>query len=514
VRVVSVKGVSVAVVLALLAPSVRADEPLTRREKGDLAIRARAILKKHCLECHGGAESRGTISVLNHSRLVAAGPNPVPFVLPGQEAGSQIIQFLEEGSMPPGDRPHPTEDEIKTLKEWIRATAPSYPRDFDDRATLEAMLSDLQQHAADAPHLRYFSLAHLIRDGDPLPDLKKVEFDLQKALTWCGVKLPAGEAAAEPVDGAATLFRFDVSRAGWDDRELFYRSPRGGLSGIHQLTPYDLILLEYPHGFGLASDDPFAQRLDEYFSAAGLARRVPFLRADWLAEKLAVKAPLADDLRSLRELGEALKKAGSPELGKEEKMPCGPATRACAARNPAPPAPRPEAVRPVLPLSAWYSGDCQAAQPPAALTFEAIDAGGKTLATMPAGTQFRLRVTTDRRVNFVLLSVFADGDVEILRTKKGGVLDPGKHDLSPDNAGAFRIPGIVTGEPKANEYFVLLASTEKLDPPIVVRSRHSDGPDCREKGRYPIFRFVFDGGAKFDQSLVVRKVVAVTVTEK
>jgi mono/diheme cytochrome c family protein len=503
-----------AAAFVLFAPTGRADETLTRREKGDLAIRARAILKKHCLECHGGAESRGRIAVLNHARLLATGPNPVPFVAPGQETGSQIIQFLEDGSMPPGDRPHPTEDEIKTLREWIRAAAPSYPRDFDDRATLEAMLADVQEHVADAPHLRYFSLAHLIRDDAPLPDLKAVENNLQRALVWCGVKPPAGMAAAEPVDGTATLFRFDVRLAGWDNRELFYRSPRGGLTDIYRLTPYDLILLEYPHGFGVATEDPIARRLDEYLSAAGLSRRVPFLRADWLAEKLAVKAPLADDLRSLRELGEALKKAGSPELGKEEKMPCGPATRPFAARNPAPPAPKAEAVRPILPLSAWYSGDCQAVQPPAAVSMEPVDPGGKTLTTMPAGTKFRLKVTTDRRVNFVLLNVFADGDVAILRTKQAGFLEAGAHFLSPENVGAFVMTGAPTGEAKANEYFVLLASTEKFEPPIVVRSRHSDGPDCREKGNYPIFRFVFDGDAKFDQSLVVRKVVAVTITEK
>jgi hypothetical protein len=48
----------------------------------------------------------------------------------------------------------------------------------------------------------------------------------------------------------------------------------------------------------------------------------------------------------------------------------------------------------------------------------------------------------------------------------------------------------------------------------VVRSRHSDSPDGREKGCFPVYRFVFDGAAKFDQSLVVRRVVAVTVTDK
>ena len=184
----------VAGVLVLLASSafVRADEPLTRREKGDLAIRARAILKKHCFECHGGPDSRGTIQVLDYSKLVASGPNPVPFVAPNRAKASQIVQFLEDGSMPPGDRPRPTQEEIQTVKDWIGATAPSYPRAFDDRTTLQEILNDLQKHPEAAPNLRYFSLAHLVRDDADLPDLKRIEFNLNKALTWCGVKPPAG----------------------------------------------------------------------------------------------------------------------------------------------------------------------------------------------------------------------------------------------------------------------------------------------------------------------------------
>jgi hypothetical protein len=493
---------------------VRADDPLSRREKGDLAIRARAILNKHSLECHGETEARGRIQVLNHGRLVAAGPNRVPFVTPGQDAGSQIIHFLEDGSMPPGDRPRPSDEEIRTLKEWIRQAAPSYPRDFDDRTTLEAMLADLHQHPDEAPHLRYFSLGHLIRDNEPLPDLKKVEFDLQRALVWCGVKPPAGEPAAAPVDGTATLFRFDVRHAGWDYGELFSRSPRGGLTGIYRLTPYDLILLEYPHGFGLAPGDPIAGRLEEYFNSARLVRRVPYLRAEWLAEKLAMKSPLADDVRSLGELATALTKAGSPELGKETKMPCGPATRPLAAKNPAPPAPKAEAIRPILPLSAWYSGDCQANAAPFKLAFEAVDAGGKSLTAIRSGTHYRFKVTTDRKVNFVLLSVFADGDVEVVRTKQGGFLESGSHSLTPENSGAFVMTAPPTGEAKATEYFVLIASTEKFQTPVVVRSRHADDPDCRDKFRYPIYRVVLDIDAKFDQALFVRKVIAVTVTDK
>jgi len=510
-------------ILALLASAapVRAEDGLTRRERGDLAIKARAILKKYCFECHGGADSRGTIQVLNYSRLVATGPNPVPFVAPEKAADSQIVQFLEEGSMPPGDRPRPTAEEVKTIKEWIQARAPSYAAAFDDHTTLSGILNDLQQHPDDAPHLRYFSLAHLIRDDAELPDLNRAEFNLQKALMWCGVKPPKNQAAAEPVDGTATLFRFDVRHAGWDNNELFFRTTEGGKQDIYGLTPYDLILLEYPHAVTLPPADELTERLRAYFQAAHLARPVPFLRADWLVEKLAMKAPLADDLKSLSELATALKKENSPALGKEKKMPCGPTTRAFAARNPVPPAPKAEAVLPVLPLSAWYSGDCQANGPGFTLSVEALSAAGKPIQEIAVNDPFRLRVKTDRKIHYVLLMVWSDGQAVVQPTKQGGTLEPGEHTLLPLNLagkaqGAFKIAGILTGEKKANEYFVLLASTEPFPAPVVVRSRHSRGPDCDEDEpkRYPIHRFVFDPNANFDQARVIRKVVAITVTEK
>lgn len=500
------------VILASGAP-VRADKMVTRRE-GDLAIKARAILKKHCFECHGGPDSRGTIQVLDYSRLVATGPNPVPFVAPEKAAGSQIIQFLEEGSMPPGDRPRPTEDEIKTLKEWIACTAPSYPVAFDDRTTLNAILNDLRQHPNDAPNLRYFSLAHLIRDDAELPNLKKAEFDLLKALTWCEVKPPGGKLAVEPVDGTATLFRFDVRHAGWDNNELFFRKAEVAKDAF-RLTPYDLILLEYPHASNLPPADALAEQLKAYFEAAKLARPVPFLRADWLAEKLAMNTPLAEDLRSLGKLAAALKKEGSPMLGMEGKMPCGPTTRAFAAKNPVPAAPKVQSAQPILPLSAWYSGDCQAVAPAFKLTTEAIDVQGKPVKEMVKGTPFRLKVTTDRGINYVLLMVFSNGQLRVQPTKQGGFLDAGVHFLTPEgNTGAFKITDILTGEPKANEYFILLASTEKIMPPLIVRSRHSNNPDCDDMKAYPIYRFIYSGDAKFDQSLVVRRVTAVTVKDK
>src|SRR5690242_7639859 len=88
---------------------VRADEPakLTRRERGDLAIQARAILQHYCRDCHGENPIRDSVSVLDHRALTAKGP-PIPFVNLDEPRGrSQVIEFIEDGSMPPGGRDRP-----------------------------------------------------------------------------------------------------------------------------------------------------------------------------------------------------------------------------------------------------------------------------------------------------------------------------------------------------------------------------------------------------------------------
>src|SRR5262249_14760893 len=113
---------------------------------------------------------------------------------------------------------------------------------------------------------------------------------------------------------------------------------------------------------------------------------------------------------------------------------------------------------------------------------------------------------------------WADGQVRIQPTNKGGVLPQGEWRITPkdpkgEDQGAFQASNLITGEARGTEYFVfLVAATEQpLPQPVVVRSRHAQGPECEKKRQFPVWRFFFEPNAKLDQSKVVRKVLPITI---
>lgn len=459
------------------APAVE----VTPRERGDLAIQTRHILKKYCHECHdGGPKTRGRFVALNHTNLVAAGPHPVPFVVPKDAEKSQLLHFVEDGSMPPGTRKRPTPAETAVLKKWVKAGTPVFPKEFDDAHTTQTILTDLAGKPDAATHFRYFSFAHLIGDGAP-PDLAKPVDELRAALTAVGSP-PKGHPVIEPVDDCATVYRFDVRTLGWDDRDEFRRLAPRLPGSVYPLTAYDLLLLEYSNP---AAPDA---KLAAYVRDARLARPVPFLRGDWVSRVLAKDSPLAADLRHLTALAREGKGA-----------PYGPTGRAFGGRTPVPPAP------PGTPVTAWYAGDVVPERPPFDLKAE-IELDGKPVTAVTTADTFRLRVTTDRNVWFVLLLVRGDGSVVVQPTNKNLFLGAGETVLLTDTGKPFHVTEAGT------EYFVLFAAEKELPPPIVVETRHPPGaaPDAPP----PVRRCLFGDAKDFDPSRVVRKVIPVTVTAK
>lgn len=478
--------------LALAAPAPAADER-TPRQKGDLAIRARHILKTYCHQCHGGEKQHGRFVALNHLKVVAK-DLPIPFVVPNKPDESQIIHFVEDGSMPPGGRKRPPAEDRKVLKDWIEAGAPSYPAAFDDAFIASEMLADLRGQKPE--DVRYFSFVHLLRD-DAVPNLEKAADELNAALAALDPTGPKDRKVITPVGDTATLYRFDLRTLGWDNRELFDRVEKMAPAGVYaSLTAYDLLLLEYPLA---PAPDP---QLGRYLADAKLARPVPFLRGDWVSRALLGEgSPLAEDLRHLTAVSRAAGPKNPPPVDKE--LLCGTPARAFAGRNPVPAAP------PGAPLAAWYSGDIVPQNPSFDIRAE-IDLDGKAVTTVTTADEFRLKVTTDRKVWFVLLLVQSDGLVRVHATNKNRFLpEAGEHALAPGPDSPFRIvaPG--------TEYFVLFAAERELPTPVVVQSRRP-AADCADSQRLPVHRFLFDDKKlpkDFDPSRVVRRVIPVVVTK-
>jgi mono/diheme cytochrome c family protein len=238
-----------------------------------LAGRAREVLRRHCLPCHG-EQARGGLRLPEH--VLAAGERPL--VVPGQPDASLLIDLVEGGSMPPGDRPKAPAADRKALRAWIEAGATAFPPESGRDYLLAALLADFDRlKGDDRQHARYLSLNHL-------PDAERPAW--QKALRLTLDQLGAGSrpAALTPADATGTLLRIDLRELGW------HRRPYGD---AEPLNLFDLLLLEYPYA-AVPTTGPLHARLKSFLRESGQARPVPYVRADWLTRALSTQ-PLRKD---------------------------------------------------------------------------------------------------------------------------------------------------------------------------------------------------------------------------
>lgn len=453
----------------------------TEQRRGDLALAARHILHQYCRECHGGAKKQGRL-VISHAESLLRQDLPVPWVKPGEPSASQIVHFLEEGSMPPGNRPRPKPEEVRLLREWIAAGAPAFPAAFDEDYILTTLVRDLAQRGRDAPYGRYVSLAHCVPPQLGSPTLRSLESELRRHLQQCGLQ------ELVPIDPPATVFRFDIREAHWHSRELFLRLQQGAPAGVYPLSPYDLLLLEYPFAENAEGASRWPSAIQDYLQAARLIRPVPYLRGDWLSAYLASSSPLAEELRNLTALAESLERQGWPPAGREKEAPCGPVPR------PFHTLPLPASALPPgrQPVTAWYRSAASPANLPKGWQAELISSQGQPLRRVRKGEPFRLRLQAPQDVHFTLLMIWCTGHIETVETNRGGFLKRGEHILTPREAEAFRIVDILTGEKETREFFLLLASPQPLPALTLVRSRHAASPRCELQRRFPIERFLLE----------------------
>jgi hypothetical protein len=115
----------------LLAPAVTAISADELSFEKDI----RPILKAHCFHCHGEqGEIEGALDV-RLKRLLVAGGDSGPAIIPGSPEDSLLIERVLAGEMPPEDK-HLSASDTAKLQEWIRQGAPTL-RDEPDRLTEE-----------------------------------------------------------------------------------------------------------------------------------------------------------------------------------------------------------------------------------------------------------------------------------------------------------------------------------------------------------------------------------------
>jgi hypothetical protein len=80
------------------------------------------ILQSRCLNCHGGQQTSRGLDMNTYASLITGSQNG-PVIVPGNAAGSLLIQMIQQGKMPkrgPGLLPA----QVKILVDWIQAGAP------------------------------------------------------------------------------------------------------------------------------------------------------------------------------------------------------------------------------------------------------------------------------------------------------------------------------------------------------------------------------------------------------
>ncbi len=275
-----------------LAPAGNAQEPKA------LAAQARSILKASCHRCHqgDGSSSNYAFDVTRHETLLKPldGEDPVVVAnsLEKSPLARAIVRRMPQKGSP--ERDAFTDEQRKTIQQWIVAGAPPFPTGDRPFVPLKAVLTAIRNHLNHAepdvrPYLRYFSLAHVHNNSDVLDeDLRYHRAALSKvvnSLSWKGrIVVP------EAIDKTATVFAVDVRNLDWDRDDLWKR--------VIEVYPYGLRYGNHP--------DRQLQELDREINALAKCQ-LPWVRGDWFVAT-ASRPPLYHDLLQLPRSARLLEK--------------------------------------------------------------------------------------------------------------------------------------------------------------------------------------------------------------
>ncbi len=381
---------------------------------GDLAIQARALLKKHCAECHDGQRGApSSLMILDYSQLTDANRSLPAYVKPKGAQASQMLELIEDGSMPPGNRPKLTGAEIEVIRSWIDKGVPAYPRLFDDSYAYNAILADVEKLAeADRKSARYFTLHHLV-DALPAGDsLAEARENFRQAVNSVAKKPLA---ALTAIDGGEALFRVDLRVIGWDTTP--FRRIRQGKDGKEENLPtsdniFDCLLLEYPSGVMPPRE---AEKLvEQWLRPIEMVRPIAFVHADWFA-KAVDGTPLKNDLNRLLSLGAKARGMSVPE--KKTTEPALSERPSIVIRQPA------KAI-PIIPIDAWYAGDYEP-KGDLKLDISIKDEAGMVTTNFKAGKRLKMEIRASQTLFVEIILVDPEGSIFALDLALAGACRAG-----------------------------------------------------------------------------------------
>lgn len=253
----------------------------------------RPVLKAHCFQCHGEDGNKKGGLDLRLRRLMVAGGDSGPAIVPGKPQESVLVERIRAGEMPPGEDRHLSPRDIQVIEQWVAGGAPTAraePEALGDepiftqeernwwsfRPLTRPAVPMVQNASAASNAVDLFLLSRLEMAAVEDPDRKtlyqfagratpptlarRASFDL------LGLPPAPGESAALP--GESTALVQDQSEAAWARRiDRLLASPHYG----ERWGRFWLDVAGYADSEGYTDEDvvrPHAFRFRDYVIAA------------------------------------------------------------------------------------------------------------------------------------------------------------------------------------------------------------------------------------------------------
>ena len=118
--------------LSLVGIPARADElkfTSADESRAEYDRTAKPFFAKHCVECHGEKNSEGELDLTKLNPDMKASADGARWAM--------VIEKMQNGEMPPREKPQPSPESIETTIRWARAESKRANKHFAKRASYE-----------------------------------------------------------------------------------------------------------------------------------------------------------------------------------------------------------------------------------------------------------------------------------------------------------------------------------------------------------------------------------------